>query len=95
MIKEWIKFFGSFTLVGLLMIYLGKYAVADPEIRNFSGGGPVLAANMSAAIGAIFFSFGVYGIASELKKIIAQLGLTIAKPYGQLKQVILSSFNLI
>lgn len=68
MMQNWLKIFGGFFWFGLGLIVLGKHATQYPEIRNFAGGGPLVACYVLTIFGTIFFVIGLYGVLSILRR---------------------------
>ncbi len=66
--QNWLKIFGGFFWLGLGLIVLGKHAAQYPEIRNFAGGGPLVASYALTILGTIFFVIGLYGVLSALRQ---------------------------
>lgn len=68
--KDYLKFFGGLTAVGTVLAILGNLAVNNPEIREFSGKGALLAAYAALGIGALLLAGGSFGLAYVLKKVL-------------------------
>ncbi len=70
--KDYLKFFGGLAAVGTVLAILGNLAVNNPEIREFSGKGALLAAYATLGIGALLLALGGFGLAYTFKKFLEE-----------------------
>ena len=68
--KDYLKFFGGLLAIGGILLLVGGFAASNPEIREFSGKGALLAAYSTLGIGVLLLALGSFGSAYALKKLL-------------------------